>query len=134
MSLTLKVGCFVGCTSNLSSSFSDTHSALLLCALQQGINMQLIGVVGRGHDGSACSVTAISFAVFDAQQNGTGRDIASNRPVYSKVLNLTAGSYNHVDFTWTQNATANFYTDVYDIYDDKVNALGFNLTTNRYYW
>jgi len=95
--------------------------------------MQLIGVVGSGHDGSACSVTAISFAVFDAQQSGT-RDMASNRPVYSKVLNLTAGSYNHVDFTWTQNTTTNFYTDVYDLYDDKVNPLGFNLTTDRYYW
>jgi len=73
----------------------------------QGINLHLIGAVGSGHDGSQCSVTKISF------------------------------DYNHEPFNWGTapgNVTGIFYTDIYNIYDDAENLLGFILTVNTYYW
>lgn len=107
---------------------------LLLCAWQ-GVNLHLIGAVGSGHDGSACSVSGISFGIFPADPST--KEVASATPLYSTNIDVTAGDFNHEAFTWdgtSGNVTGIFYTDIYNIYDNAVNSLGFNLTADTYYW
>ena len=66
----------------------------------------------------------------------TGSNSVVNTPrVVLFLQNIVfSGGANINTWSWTSNQTVNFYTDIFNIYDDTVDARGFSLTVNQYYW